>query len=94
MISGYESKTTTFRLEGKPSIKDTKSYVFYQQEPSCSITRIARKFLRRMRAIMLLGRMAVMDVNGNKGAAGINTPLPPAPKRQGGTQNLVADLQH
>lgn len=53
-----------------------------------AIIRIARKLLRRMRAVLLSGRMYVLGVEGGKSAEELNAPTPPAPKKRGRAKKL------
>lgn len=55
-----------------------------------AIIRIARKLLRRMRAVLLSGRMYVLGVDGNAGVTEVNAPLPAAPKKRGRPRKIMA----
>lgn len=48
-----------------------------------AIIRVARKLLRRIRAVMLSGRMYVQGIEGPATASEIQAPVPPVPKRKG-----------
>lgn len=53
-----------------------------------AIIRIARKLLRRIRAVMLSQRMYVRGINGNLTATEIQAPILPPPKKQGRPRKL------
>jgi transposase len=55
-----------------------------------AIIRVARKLLRRIRAVLLSGRLYMMGVDGNRNEDSINAPLPPAPKKRGRPKKIVA----
>lgn len=59
-----------------------------------AIIRIARKLLRRMRAVLLSGRMYVLGVDGDCGAVAIDAPLAAEPKRRGRPKKMVEALQN
>lgn len=48
-----------------------------------AIIRVARKLLRRIRAVMLCGRMYVQGIEGHLTASDIQAPAPPTPKKKG-----------
>jgi hypothetical protein len=53
------------------------------------IIRLARKLLRRMRAVLLSGNRYVMGINGAVIAKDIAAPLPPALKKRGRPKKVV-----
>jgi transposase len=54
-----------------------------------AIIRVARKLLRRIRAVMLSERMYVSGIEGELTAKDINAPLPPAAKKKGRSKKMA-----
>jgi transposase len=57
-----------------------------------AIIRIARKLLRRIRAVLLSQRMYVVGVKGTLVGSGIEAPVLPAPKKKGRPQKVIGTL--
>lgn len=55
-----------------------------------AIIRIARKLLRRMRAVLLSERLYVLGVDGDVSSTGLSAPPPAAPKKRGRPKKKVA----
>jgi hypothetical protein len=54
-----------------------------------AIIRVARKLLRRIRAVMLSERMYVSGIEGELTAKDIDAPLPPAAKKKGRSKKMA-----
>jgi transposase len=57
-----------------------------------AIIRIARKLLRRIRAVLLSQKMYVVGVEGTLVAAGIEAPVLPPPKKKGRSPQVTATI--